>query len=82
MLTLANLTAAKPPMLSVPNAAPESLWFGGLPIALPEASSLALLIVGLAVVGVVVRRRQARLAADADHAHDDETGIPGQAGQL
>jgi hypothetical protein len=82
MLTLAFLTVAGPAMFSVPDAAPESAWFGGLPLALPEASSLALLIVGLAVVGVMVRRRHARMAADAERAQDDDHGISGQAGQL
>ena len=82
MLTLALLTAAGPAMLSAPVAAPESLWFGGLRVALPEASSLALLIVGLAVVGVIIRRRQARMAAEAESAHGDDHVHPGQAGQL
>jgi len=82
MLTLAFFTATGLPMPTVPGPAPESMWFGGLPMALPEASSLALLIVGLAVVGVIVRRRHARMAADMAQTHDDEHGIQGPAGQL
>ncbi len=38
-------------------------WLSGLPVAVPEASSLALLIFGLAAVGVAIRRRNARLGA-------------------
>jgi hypothetical protein len=82
MLTLAFLTATGLATPSAPGPAPESMWFGGLPMALPEASSLALLIVGLAVVGVIVRRRHARIAADTEQTHDDEQDIQGQAGQL
>jgi hypothetical protein len=79
MLTLAFLSAAGPAIFSMRDAAPESMWFGGLPVALPEASSLALLIVGLAVVGVIVRRRHARMSADTERTHDNERG---QARQL
>jgi hypothetical protein len=53
----------------------QSTWLGGLPEAIPEASSLALLIVGLAAVGVAVRRRNARLAA-----RGGEDGMGGNAG--
>jgi hypothetical protein len=63
MLTLAVLAMAGLglPVPAVPPA--HTGWFSGLPEPVPEASSLALLIVGMAAVGVSARRRQARTQA-------------------
>ncbi len=57
------------------SASGQSTWLGSLPLAIPEASSLALLIVGLTAVGVVTRRRHARLAAQAGDAGDTNKGV-------
>jgi hypothetical protein len=73
MLTLAVLAVAGLGMagwaipgggVPAPNATAHMGWFSRLPEPVPEASSLALLIVGMAAVGVSVRRRQARVAAE------------------
>jgi hypothetical protein len=76
MLTFA-LSVAAGPALTSPGVSPDLGWFGGLPVAVPEASSLALLIFGLAAVGVAARRRHARLAAGVDLPGDRTLPAPG-----
>jgi hypothetical protein len=70
MVAVAFMEAVSTPLLT----SGQSTWLGGLPQAIPEASSLALLIVGLAAVGVVVRRRNARLAAQGGDAGEASAG--------
>jgi hypothetical protein len=78
MLTIALLALAG---LGIPAPAvpAHTGWLSALPEPVPEASSLALLIAGMAAVGVSARRRHARMeAAQADPAPQttDETSAP------
>jgi hypothetical protein len=83
MLTIALLAMAG---LGVPApAAPAHTgWLSALPEPVPEASSLALLIAGMAAVGVSIRRRHARTEAEqagAAGSAADETSARTEGGQ-